>query len=51
MDVKTGTGTLDMVDFATTRIPIRLFFVAYHITSLRDANVSGPIFTRTATTL
>jgi hypothetical protein len=37
------TGTLDMAAFATTRIRITLFFVAYCRTSLWTANVPGLI--------
>jgi hypothetical protein len=34
------------VDFATTRIPITIFFVAYRGASLRAANVRGLFFLR-----
>jgi hypothetical protein len=40
VDVKTRY-TLDPADVAKTRIPIRLFFVAYRCKSLRAANVRG----------
>jgi hypothetical protein len=45
------SGTLDPADFATTQIPIRLFFVAYRGTSLHAAIIGSLVFTHTATTL